>query len=207
MGRLEEAKREFRGALTQFPNERVAKNALACLLIEAGETSEARPLLAAPDPKTEQDWRDYHVAAMAYIKDGNYEEAEKLLGDGAQAVPFYSAREVFRASLAYVKLLRRQYQAASSLIGSGNVHNFRPPTVAVIDAHASAALGHLDRAQESLFDAERSRSNAVIHLADFIRKRYSLGIYVGQFPDNEEAGLLDGAIAKAEFGLALRIAA
>jgi Flp pilus assembly protein TadD len=207
MGRLVEAEREFHGILHRFANERVARNALACLLIETGRTLDARDLIPIESPKSEHDWRDYHVAAMAFLKEENHEEAEKRFAYGTRLAPFQSAKDVFRAALAFAKLRRRQYKEVTALVAHDNVLEFRLPAAAVINAHASAELGQLDRAEESLRDAERSRSAPVVRLSDFLRRRYTLGVYAGQLLASEEAADLDRIIAESEFDLALHIAA
>jgi tetratricopeptide (TPR) repeat protein len=207
MGQIELAEKEFRGILEQFPTGRVARNALACLLIDLGRISEAKALVAVEEPKTEQDWRDFHVLAMAFLKEENYEEGDKRLSYGAQVALFQAQKDVFTAALAFAKLRRRQFQEVSALIERDNVLEFRLPAVAVVNAHAKAELGERDRAEESLVDAERSRSGPVVRLSDFLRRRYALGPYSGRLPDKDEAAGLDALITEAEFDLALRIAA
>ena len=207
MGRLDEAESAFRSVLDDFPGERVAKNALACLLIDTAQIVEARALIPVQTPSTEHDWRDYHVVAMTFLKENNYDEAEKRLAYGTSSAPFYRARDVFRASLAFAKLCRKQYADVSSVTRRDNVLEFRRPAVEIMDAHASAALGEFDRAETSLWHAERSQSAEVVRLTDFVRKRYALGPYAGLVPKMQEAEVLDKIIAEAEFDLALRPAA
>jgi tetratricopeptide (TPR) repeat protein len=207
LGRPDEAEAAFRSALDEFPGERVAKNALACLLVEKGLIVEARALIPVQAPQSEDDWRDYHVVAMTFLKEKNYDEAEKRLAYGTHVAPFHSARDVFRGALAFAKLCRKRYAEVISVTQPDNVLEFRRPAVEIMDAHARAALGEFDRAETSLRHAERSHSTEVIRLSDFVRKRYGLSPYSGLMPQVDEAAALDEIIAEAEFDLALRAAA
>ena len=209
MGRVEEAKSALRHILMRFPHDRVVKNALACLLVEMQNLTEARSLIEVAAPRTEQDWRDYHVIAMSFLTENKYSEAAQRLRLGIETAPFPAVSQVFRNGLAVMELNQRHYKEAIDLIvaASDNVIRFQSPATAVLEAHARAALGEIDRAQEVLDRAEQARQPAVVSLSDFLRRRYRLGAYEKRALAEAEADQLDRAIAEQELALALRVAA
>jgi tetratricopeptide (TPR) repeat protein len=208
MGQIEDAYAEYQMILELCPYDRVARNATACLLIDLRRYEEARNCLRIQKLLSEHDWRDSHVIAMSYLKEGQYEETLSRLRYGQQNVPFYDTRAVFETSLAVTELRRKRYQNAVELLDhstAGNVIEF--PGRATLRAHARAELGHIDRANEELNAADEQIGAPIVCLRDVVRRRYRLGNFVTTVLTDSEVTQLDEEIAEQEFDLALRPAA
>jgi tetratricopeptide (TPR) repeat protein len=108
--RSQEAVQFYEEVLQRFVGDRVANNALACLLVEVGNPK-AKKLVEVSSPRSKADWRDFHVMAMMELWGGNYPQARKLLDIGQRDCPFYEDRAVFECTLAALNLKERKQQS------------------------------------------------------------------------------------------------
>ena len=214
LGKPEEALAEYEKARERFPNNRVVRNAAACIQVDLKRFEEARDLIAIDAPRTIHDWWDYHVFAMSFLREGNREKAIKLLSDGLRDIPFFISRQMFETSLAMAELQRGNYLEAAKILDPvpDNVILFPDnvilfPVRAVLHAHARAALNQKDLAENDLALAEQSHGSEINPLCDALRHRYTLGSYASIEPDEATKARLDADIYDGEFELVLRMTA
>ncbi|HOT82009.1 MAG TPA: tetratricopeptide repeat protein, partial [Candidatus Defluviicoccus seviourii] len=208
LGRYRDAVDVYRETLNAFPANRVARNALACLLIENGDVDSGVALIANDAPRCKQDWIDYHVLAMADVKRGKYREAGSRLEYGAANCPSIKQRSVFTTTLAFVRVRQQKFEAAIELVGqlNNNVLPFHRPFAKVLEAHAEAECGRLKGATSAIGEARARGTSQVVTLANHIAKRYRLGDLAPPTMNPSEVEQLDAEIAEQEFALALRAA-
>ena len=188
--------------IEHFPGDRVISNALACLSLQLDSSFDAETFLSLDKMRTESDWRDYHVLAMAKARRGFWDEAEKMLSKGMQETPFAQQREVFETSLTFVLLHCRRTGVMQLIIPPVTAEKIiRFPLRAVLQAHASAIEKDNYRAEQWLEQAQHSSQCRIIVLADHIRRHYGLNRPMEASPE------LERKIEEMEFSLLLRAAA
>jgi len=173
MGSITTAEKAYRDALKRFPQNRVLVNALASLLINSGRAIDALHLLKPSDPpKSRNEWRDYHVLAMAYLRMGNMTEAMRRLELGVSQASFDSVKTLFRCTLATLKLQNSKLSEAQELLRlTTNMIPF--PEWAIIRAHAEAAGNERDKAKADLRLIEsHTRLKPAITI---LKRAYALG--------------------------------
>lgn len=150
LGRSSEAEDVYREMLQRFPGNRVAKNALASLLINLGASGPAIDLLAAPvAPSSKQDWRDFHVAAIGYLRQGDIHEALKRIQFGAESAPFAQLRSLFRCTYAVHSLRANESRQALNLLELPD-RRVPFPEWTVVKAHAEAETKRFEMAAANL---------------------------------------------------------
>ena len=117
LGQLDPAVAAYRAIVSRYPHDGAAPNALACLSVERGEYQEAERLLTVERPRSLQNWRDFHVLAMAKLAQGLYEQARAMLERGMAQTPFARQRRVFQTSMAVLALQRKQPHIAEENLG------------------------------------------------------------------------------------------
>ena len=201
LGQLDAAVAAYRAILSRYPHDGAAPNALACLSVERGEYEEAERLLTVERPRSLQNWRDFHVLAMAKLAQGLYEQSRAMLEWGLAQTPFARQRRVFQTSLAMLALQRREPDIAEENLEVSNAQIIQFPLRAVLRAHAVAAQYRTDEAHGLLEQVKGYKSyGEVVELADVLARRYGLGRV------QETAPELDFEIERRELALALRAA-
>ncbi len=193
---------EYRQLLPRFPNNPVVPNALACLLIEQGDLTEAEKLISMPTNMSRaspQDWRDVHVLAMLRFKQGDFAGAEKLLQDGAANALLPATRTVFQQTLSCLFLRQKNYAQAEQTLRPINAQIILFPLHRILRAHAMAGLNQLPQARECLAQINSSETQ-IVELKQFITRRYGLQDHAEPDPTLEQA------LYDAEFSYLLRAA-
>ena len=188
--------------LAHVPENRVARNALACLYLEQRPDFAVDEFLNLREPRSEYDWRDFHVAAMAKAKRRSWDEAEAMLRRGIRETPFARHRTVFATSLSFVLLQRRRFDEIEAVldaaVASGQVVRF--PLRTVLKAQASALMNQSERSARLIDEAQQSGDRKIVVLTDLIRKQYGIGRTA------EPSVQLESEIDDMEFSLLLRAA-
>ncbi len=201
LGRPEEAIAAYQETMSRFPRDGVARNALACLFVEREEYENATELLTVEQPRSLQNWRDFHVLAMAKLNQGFWAETQAMLERGMTETPFAHQRQVFQTSLAVLALRRKQPNIAEGNLEISNAQIIQFPLRAVLRAHAVAAQYRTDEAQRLLEQVKGyKRYGEIVDLAEVLARRYGLGRL------KETAPELDLEIERRELALALRAA-
>ncbi len=148
LGQPQKAVQIYEEVLQRFVWDRVANNALTCLLVETGDPK-AKKILKISSPRSEADWRDFHVMAMMALWDGNYPEARKLLVSGRRDCPFYESRAVFEFTLAALNLRERKQQSSLNLVAlEKQIILF--PAASIIYVHLEAENRRFAKAEAGL---------------------------------------------------------
>ena len=186
LGQLDAAVAAYRTIVSRFPHDGAAPNALACLAVERGEYDAAEKVLTVERPRSLQNWRDFHVFAMAKLAQGLYGQARAMLERGMAETPFARQRRVFQTSIAVLALQCKQPNIAEENLELSNAQIIQFPLRAVLRAHAVAAQYRTDEAHGLLEQVKGYKSyGEVVELADVLarpsgsaayRKQHQLGL-------------------------------
>ena len=202
LGQLDPAVAAYRAIVSRYPHDGELHNALACLSVGTRRISGSREAIdCGTTVYLVQNWRDFHVLAMAKLAQGLYEQARAMLERGMAQTPFARQRRVFQTSMAVLALQRKQPHIAEENLDVSNAQIIQFPLRAVLRAHAVAAQYRTDEAHGLLEQVKGYKSyGEVIELADVLARRYGLGRVQETTPE------LDFEIERRELALALRAA-
>ncbi len=192
-GDLAGAKAEYEQIVARHPSDQVARHALCCLLILLNEKIDFEIPLPA-NPKSEQDfyWHHFHISRL--IKSGEWDAAEKMLRQGLKTCQFYQTRVIYKRTLRYVALLKRDFATALAEI---NEAEETEPFDFVLRTHLFAVTGQQDRAKKELEKTRQFRQYKMIdQVAHLLAERFELGAVQGKRRPPEE---LDPQILELEF--------
>lgn len=207
MGRFDEALTVYEETMLRFPNNRVAPNGYASVLMLMNRFSHVRSLLSVTNPSSKQDWIDFHVLAMSYLKNGEIDEAIRRLTYGFKNNPWPIEKSYFANALAVAKIRQKQFAEVLDVLPTNVVglDVFQRQTRLALVGHSQAALGRKEEAAQTLAKLEQAANPRIISLKDAIARRYSLS--------QESAGLavlseievsaLEAKIEEEEFFLAM----
>ncbi len=133
--------------MSRFSRDGVARNALACLFVEHEKYDEVEKLLTGERPRSLQNWRDFHVLAMAKLSQGLWAETRAMLERGMAETPFAQQRQVFQTSLAVLALRRKQPNIAEGNLEVSKAQIIQFPLRAVLRAHAVASQYRTEEAR------------------------------------------------------------
>jgi hypothetical protein len=72
--------------------------------------------LEKQNPCTQDQWIQFHIFALAELRQNRLEEAEMMLTRGLNECPFVDQRDYFRSALRLVKLRQNQFTAVLELV-------------------------------------------------------------------------------------------
>ncbi len=147
LGQLGAAIPAYQEAVSRFSRDGVARNALACLFVEHEKYDEVEKLLTGERPRSLQNWRDFHVLAMAKLSQGLWAETRAMLERGMAETPFAQQRQVFQTSLAVLALRRKQPNIAEGNLEVSKAQIIQFPLRAVLRAHAVASQYRTEEAR------------------------------------------------------------
>ena len=187
------AKAEYLKIKSRFPDNVVAQNALCCLLMLLNEKIDFEiPLPAIP--KSEQDfyWHHFHINRL--IKSGEWDAAEKMLRQGLKTCQFYKTKVIYKRTLRYVALLKRDFATALAEI---NETEETEPFDFVLRTHLYAVTGQQDRAKQELEKTRQfSQYKMIDQVVHLLAERFELTAITGKRRPSEE---LDPRILELEF--------
>ena len=204
MGKYSEALEAYEDTIKFFTNDRYARNGFANVLILLGRSEEVPSLFYTDNIISKDDWLDYHVVAMSYLRTGNLNEAIKRLEYGLANIPFLDSKEYFANSLAYGKILKKEYGDIEPIFhGLPGIHNpFEVKKRHLFLVHSKAELNKTKEAIGELALVSTVSYIRLVNLREFLDKRYCLsGEFICSFSD--EYVLLDKAIEEEELFLAM----
>jgi tetratricopeptide (TPR) repeat protein len=201
-GLLHQAAEFYREAMSLYRYNRVLRNGYASVLILMNKFQEARLLLSVSNPRSTDDWIDYHIIAMSYLKEGDLDEAVERFSFGLGHAS-YAERAHFAAALAVAKIRRKEFEAVIELLPTQipDLDIFQKETRLALVGHSQAALGKMEQASQLISKLENTRNPRVISLRDAMSRRYGLGKYFEESLSNSEANTLDINILDQEYFL------
>jgi tetratricopeptide (TPR) repeat protein len=117
MGRLPEALDAYEAAVRDFPNNAVARTGMATLLVLLTRYEEAAALVRTDQTQTRDEWIGLHIRASIKLKQNSFDEADRLLAQGAPC-PWADVRSRFIGARAVLRMKRKQLKEADAMIRS-----------------------------------------------------------------------------------------
>ena len=117
MGRLPEALDAYEAAVRDFPNNAVARTGMATLLVLLTRYEAAAALVRTDQPQTRDEWIGLHIRASIKLKQNSFDEADRLLAQGAPC-PWADVRSRFIGARAVLRMKRKQLKEADAMIRS-----------------------------------------------------------------------------------------
>ena len=202
MGKFDAALISLEEAVVRFPNGLAGRNALACLYIEVNRPGEAINLLldSGSTLQTEQDWRDHHVLAMAYVKIGSFRKAESMMLHGVTNAPTARQNGIYSNSLKLLRLKQNQPQKVIESVEPSKIVRF--PIDALFYVHALAKTNRTSEAEAILDNLKKPSEKNIVQLSEYLQRRYLSNNPISTKDQNE----LDSKIDQAQFALVLHAA-
>ncbi len=202
MGKLEEARIIYNEGLNHHRYSRVLRSGYGSVLVLLNKFQDARRLLSVSNPRSQDDWIDYHIIAMSYLKEGNLEQAIEQLTIGLEKAP-YAHRAHFANALAVAKIRKKEFEAVIELLPIQVPHLdiLQKEKRLALVGHSKAALGKKEEASQLILGLEKTRNPRVISLRDAMSRRYGLGKYSEEPLSSSEANTLDISILDQEYFL------
>gem|GEM_PF-5542689 len=204
LGRLDEALAVYEQTRRDVPGDVVARGGRAVVMIELGYHQAARESLDRSDPpRTCNDWIDFHIVAMSYLREGNLEEATRRLRDGSERCQFMSCRSFFQGALGLALIWDQRLAEAEQLLTQT-----LPAAGAVLRAGSALLLAHVLAAQDRKVQADAVLARlsecavwAIIDTRTVLTRRYGL-LGQPQTPVSERARL-DEDLRRRELALVM----
>ena len=202
LNRLEEALSAYQDTIAAFPNDRVAKNGVACLLIEMNQLEKVQDYLPeSTDLISEQDWRDCHVLSMLAMRQGDFEKAERMMRKGVNA-PFVKDQRIFKNSLALLLMRTNRAKEAVQQVILQLSEVAAHPEQAVLYCHALSENEQIAEAEKFLQAIPEKSSAVIVDFCGLLKQRYLSEFALSEFAKNN----LNQEITNQEFSLILRAA-
>jgi tetratricopeptide (TPR) repeat protein len=204
MGRVADALGAYETGLRRFPRDRVLVRGQASVLTLLGRTHDARRLLPTADPVSRDDWIDYHVLAMSFMKTNELDEAVSRLSYGARNAPWPEVRDYFATALAVAQIRKRNFRKAAEVLADNlaSLDALQRQRRLVLLGHSHAELGRTGEARQSLA-AVVVADPRVVRLREALVTRYNLAQNIVRELSKQELNMLDTEIYEDEFSLAL----
>ena len=108
-GKYAEALTAYEQVIEQFPENAVARTGYVCVLVDQKEYDRAlrqieSRLGPSPIPQTQDDWIDFHIRAMIYLKKGDLVAAEQDMQFGLKRCQLPKSKAYFASGLAIVQM-------------------------------------------------------------------------------------------------------
>jgi tetratricopeptide (TPR) repeat protein len=204
-GRFDEALAAYEEAMERFPSNRVARTGYASVLMLMNKFEEVRALLSRTQFSSKDDWIDYHIIAMSYLKSGDADEAIERLAYGLENIRWPEVKNYFATALSVARIKKKQFAEVLDILPSNVVYvdfSQRQTHLALI-GHSQAALGKHEEAAQTLAQLEQATNPHIINLKNAIARRFSLGQQSETSLSAVETSALDTVIEEEEFFLAV----
>ena len=205
MARLDEALAAYESAIKHFPHEAVPRTGCAGVLMLMNRLEEARALLSYSRLVSKDDWINYHIAAMSYLKSGDIDEAIKRLEYGLQNVPWVRDKSFFATALAVAKIKNREFADVVEILETNVVHTdrFQRQKDLLLISHSQAELDRKQDAAKTLASISYLGNPHIVKLKEALSQRYNLRQNHALNPAEIDVSILDAEIYKEEFYLAM----
>jgi len=203
IGELERAIVIYGQNMARHRHDRVSRSGYASALVFLNRFEEARSLLSISAPKSIDDWIDYHIIAMSYLKQDNLDQAIAMFSFGLENAPLVH-KKYFVTGLAVARIGKKQFDAAISVLQMNiqRIDIAQKETRLALMGHSQAALGKREKATELISALENTRNPRVIGLKDALSRRYGLGKRGQESLSPKEVSVLDLRIQEHEYFLA-----
>jgi tetratricopeptide (TPR) repeat protein len=109
LGKYSEALTAYDQVIEQFPENAVARTGYVCVLVDQKEYDRALShiesrLGPSPIPQTQDDWIDFHIRAMIYLKKGDLVAAEQDMRFGLKRCQLPKSKAYFASGLAIIQM-------------------------------------------------------------------------------------------------------
>ena len=109
LGKYSKALTAYEQVIEQFPENAVARTGYVCVLVDQKEYDRALRHLKSrlgpsPIPQTQDDWIDFHIRAMIYLKKGDLVAAEQDMLFGLKHCQLSKSKAYFASGLAIVQM-------------------------------------------------------------------------------------------------------
>jgi tetratricopeptide (TPR) repeat protein len=205
MGRFDEALAAYEETMSRFPSNRIIRTGYASVLMLVNRFEEVRSLLSGMGPSSKDDWIDYHIIAMSYLKSGDIEEAIQRLTYGQKNAHWPTVKNYFAIALGLAKIKKKQFAEVLDVLPSNviSLDVFQRQTRLALIGHSQAALGKQDEAVQTLAKLEQSANPRIIILKEAIARRHSIGRHSNISLSTVETSVLDTRIEEQEIFLAM----
>ncbi len=202
MSRMEEALSAYETTIERFPENVVARNGRASLLILMGRYQDARAFLPDDNLVSLQDWIGYHILAMSYLRAGENDEAIRRLSHGVRHVPWSKQRSYFVTALGVAKMMNKIFDEALELLQTDipSLPGKERQARTLFISHAQAELGQKEEARRNIATVGEVRNPRIYNLREALVLRYDLNGAPAPLSE-EERVRLDKQIEEQEFYL------
>ena len=171
LNRLPEALRAYEQTLAQHPENAVAKNGRATVLMHLKRFEEALAQISISNPVSRQDWIGYHLKGMIYLRMGDWKSARGIFAQGVTANLRPKEAGYYHTALALCELRDRRWDASLKCLEAVVVPRLQEPAN-VIRAHIFGASSRPRDCEASLTTLGRFPSTRVHIVAEEIRHRF-----------------------------------
>jgi tetratricopeptide (TPR) repeat protein len=117
LGRLPGALEAYESTVADFPQDVFARTGMATLLVLLGRYEEAAALVGTDRTQTREEWIGLHIRASIKLKQGHFDEADKLFSAG-QRCPWADVRSRFTGARAVLRIRKSRLKEAAEMIRS-----------------------------------------------------------------------------------------
>jgi tetratricopeptide (TPR) repeat protein len=200
-GRVSDAVKIYENILQQRPTYTPARYAAASARVFLGQVDEAIATLPDTGMESEVDWVGYRSLALAFVRIGDDEEADRRIRFGIQNCPWIKERARFETALGLVELRRNRALQATLVLQRNlqRLENRYQQTRLLLLGHAQAERGEKDVSRLLITKIFSSKDSELIGLREDIIKKYGLG----DITEPTSGHHLDDRIFVAELKLAM----
>lgn len=182
--------------IEKFPTNRVVKSAKLTILLLMGKLKESDFSIVNKIPVTSDDFIDYHILGMYYLKQNNLDKALEIFKYGFENVKNHEDRKYFVSALCVARIRQKEFQTAKEILWKNEKELKFSQFNQLLLLHTSAETHDIQAAEQIV----RSLNTSEYHL-DTLKKslisRYALKCeYKSPFESNIET--LDQIIAREE---------
>lgn len=145
MGQIEDALKSYTKMWEEDPSDLPTCNALASILIHQGKFTQAKQYLIEKDAQTQDEWRSKIINGMIFVKQKEFEVAEKHFEELIKKTPFARERRFMKAILASINIRRKNY-----LLALRNAEGVEGEITELIRLHALAGSRKMNKASDVL---------------------------------------------------------
>lgn len=205
MGRFDEALAVYQETMTRFSSNRIVRTGYASVLMLMNRFSDVRALLSETPLSSKDDWIDYHIIAMSFLKSGNIDEAIRRFAHGLENNPWLTNKNHFATALALANIKKKQYAEVLEALPTNviGLDIFQRQTRLALIGHSQAALGRKEEAVQTLAELEQAVNPRIINLKEAIARRYELTRQDRTTLSPAEQVALETVIDDEEFFLAM----
>ncbi len=117
LNRPHEALEAYEAVIAAHPEDVVAKNGCACVLIDMRRFGDAMKTLPDEDAGITMNWIGFHIRGMCILKQGHVSDASEGLQVGVKRCPGPKSRDYVASALAIANLRQGENEIASRVLG------------------------------------------------------------------------------------------